>query len=53
VTDGIASFGGGGAGALLCIAAICIDLRLSCHFYPKGTGEFAECNSLVCLSDLN
>src|SRR5712692_8006720 len=37
VADGSASFRCGGAGALLCIAAICVDLRLSCHFYPNGT----------------
>jgi hypothetical protein len=45
VADDSASFRCGGAGALLCIAAICVDLKLSCHFYPNGTGEFAECNS--------
>jgi hypothetical protein len=28
VADGSASFRGGGAGALLCIAAVCVDLRL-------------------------
>jgi hypothetical protein len=48
--DGSASFGCLGAGALLSVAAICVNLGLSCHSVPfcsKGTGRFGDCKRRV------